>query len=59
MTPAPAPAAPRVKSDLPFYITLGLLGGLYAGLIVALLVADLAYTSPGDLLRAFASPAER
>jgi molybdate transport system permease protein len=52
---APTPA-PRAKSDLPFYITFALLGGLYAVLIVALLVADLMYTSVGDLRRAFAAP---
>src|SRR5262249_41242126 len=45
-----------VHSDLPFYVILGLLGGLYAALIAAMLVADLAYTSPGDLERAFTAP---
>jgi molybdate transport system permease protein len=48
-------AAPRIRSDLPFYIAFGLLGGLYVGLIVALLVVDLSYTSTGDVLRAFGS----
>jgi molybdate transport system permease protein len=51
-TPAPLSA----KSDRPFYICLSLLGGLYVALIVALLVADIAFTSPGDIARAFASP---
>src|SRR5205814_1390418 len=51
----PAPALP-VRSDLPFYLALGLLGGLYAGLIVAMLLADLAYTSAAHLARAFAAP---
>ncbi len=51
-----APRPPRVHSDLPFYIILGLLGGLYAALITAMLAADLAYTSPSDLQRAFTSP---
>jgi molybdate transport system permease protein len=53
MTPVPTP---RVRSDLPFYLALALLGGLYAGLIVALLLANLAYTSAGSLARAFAAP---
>jgi molybdate transport system permease protein len=52
----PAPDAPRVGSDRPFYLALGLLGGLYAGLIVAMLAADIAYASAGDLRRAFDSP---
>lgn len=56
MTSPPTPATPRVRSDLPFYIALGLLGGLYVGLIIALLVADLTYTSVGDLRRAFTAP---
>lgn len=51
-TEPPTPA----KSDRPFYVALALLGGLYVGLIVALLVADLTHTSPGDVGRAFASP---
>jgi molybdate transport system permease protein len=50
------PDSPRPKSDVPFYLALGLLGGLYVALIAALLVADVAYTSPGDVRRAFASP---
>jgi molybdate transport system permease protein len=50
------PGQTRPKSDVPFYLSLALLGGLYVGLIVALLVADIAYTSAGDLGRAFASP---
>ncbi len=50
------PPAPRVRSDVPFYLALGLLGGLYAGLIAALLVVDLAHTSFGDIGRAFRSP---
>jgi molybdate transport system permease protein len=48
-----------VKSDRPFFIALGLLGGLYVALILALVVADVAQTSAGDLARAFASPAIR
>ena len=47
---------PGRASAVPFYVALGLLGGLYVGLVAALLVADLAYTSPGAVGRALASP---
>jgi molybdate transport system permease protein len=47
--------APRTGGDWPFYLALGLLGGLYAGLVAALLAVDVAHTSFGDLSRAFAS----
>ncbi|MFO0799850.1 MAG: ABC transporter permease [Gemmataceae bacterium] len=43
-------------SAVPFYAALGLLGGLYVGLVVAMLVADLAYTSPAAVGRTLASP---
>jgi molybdate transport system permease protein len=42
--------------DWPFYLALALLGGAYVALIVAMLVADLAFTSPGHLLAALGSP---
>jgi molybdate transport system permease protein len=45
----------RPRSDLPFFLALGVLGGLYLALIVALLVADASFTSPGHLARALAS----
>lgn len=45
---------PRTTS-VPFYVALALLGGLYVGLVAALLVADLAYTSPAAVGRALAS----
>lgn len=47
--------APHVKSDVPFYICLGLLGGLYVALVAALIVADIAHTSTEDIQRGFAS----
>jgi molybdate transport system permease protein len=47
---------PGRTSAVPFYAALGLIGGLYVGLIAALLVADLAYTSPGHVAAALASP---
>lgn len=53
MTPSP-PLPP--KSDRPFFLALGLLGGVYVALIAALLVADLAATSPTAVAEAFASP---
>ena len=53
---ATAPLAPRSRSDLPFYLGFGALGGVYVTLIVAMLTADLFYTSPAHLLRALNSP---
>jgi len=50
---------PGRASAVPFYVALGLLGGLYVGLVAAMLAADLAYTSPGALGRALASPEVR
>jgi molybdate transport system permease protein len=44
------------KSDRPFFVALGLLAGVYLALIAALLVADLAATSPAAVAHAFASP---
>jgi molybdate transport system permease protein len=53
--PADAPAAvrpARPTSDAPFLLILAVAGGLYVLLIVAMLVADFAFTSPGHLLNA-------
>src|SRR5581483_9284137 len=47
---------PAYRSDWPFYLCLGLLGGVYLLLIVAMLAADLTFTSYGHLLEALASP---
>ena len=46
-----SPARPphRVGSDVPFYIVLGTIGGVYILLIVGLLVADVAYMVQGDV----------
>jgi molybdate transport system permease protein len=49
----------KAPSDIPFYIGLGVLGGAYVVLIVALLAADAAYTSPIRLWHALSSPAIR
>ncbi|HNR30837.1 MAG TPA: ABC transporter permease [Candidatus Hydrogenedentes bacterium] len=57
--PSQAGPEPPVRSDLPFYIGLFVLSGLYVFLISAMLLADLAYTTPGALLRALTSPETR
>ena len=50
-----APAR-QAGSDLPFLLGLAVLGLLYVGLIVAMVVADAAFTTPRNLWRALASP---
>jgi molybdate transport system permease protein len=45
---SPSEAPHRVGSDVPFYIILGTIGGVYILLIVGLLVADVAYMVQGD-----------
>jgi molybdate transport system permease protein len=49
-------AVPRRKTDVPFYLTMGGLGGSYVLLIVLLVAADAFYTTPGELLRAVNKP---
>ncbi len=44
-----------VASDAPFLIGLSILSGFYLFIIVAILVADMAFTSPGHLLSALGS----
>jgi len=59
MSAAPRRAAPTQRalpSDVPFLIGLGILGGSYLVLIVAMLVADLFFTTPGHFLEALNSP---
>jgi molybdate transport system permease protein len=53
---APRPQAP---SDWPFVLALSTLGGVYVVLIVAMLVADFAFTSTDDILTALRSPEVR
>ena len=48
--------AHHVGTDVPFFTCLCVLGGVYVALIVAMLVADAAFTSPRHLLGALASP---
>jgi molybdate transport system permease protein len=54
-TRAPAISG-RNRSDMPFYLGLAVLGGVYVVLIVGLLVAQASFTTPGHLLAALASP---
>jgi len=53
---APPPRLRFRGSAAPFSAALGLIGGLYVGLIAAMLIADLAHTSPEHVLRALESP---
>src|SRR5262249_12833648 len=39
----------RVRSDAPFYVGLGIVGGSYVLLIVGMLLAEASFTSFGDL----------
>jgi molybdate transport system permease protein len=45
----------RGRSDLPFLLALGVLGGVYVLLIVGMLLADASFTTPGHLLEALQS----
>ena len=51
-----ATAARQAGSDGPFLLGLTVIGSLYVGLILAMVAADAAFTSPGHLWRALASP---
>jgi molybdate transport system permease protein len=51
-----APAVHRAGSDAPFFVVMSLLGGSYLLLIVSLLVADLAFTSPAHFKAALTKP---
>jgi molybdate transport system permease protein len=51
----PLPVSLSRSSDAPFLIALAVLGGTYVALIVAMLLADLAFTSPWHLLEALKS----
>src|SRR5581483_7451884 len=65
MVAAPTSQASRVepmnhpttaRSDTPFYVILAVIGGSYLLLIVAMLAADLFFTTPPHLWRALANP---
>jgi len=45
----------KVKSDIPFFTGLGILGGTYVLLILAMLIAESTYTTPGHILQALQS----
>ena len=59
-TDSPRPDAPtpphRAGSDVPFFLIMGGLGGSYVLLIAALLVADIAFTSPAHFMAALGKP---
>jgi molybdate transport system permease protein len=48
-------AVPRARSDLPFYAGFVILGGTYLVLVLAMLLADASFTSPGHLWSALQS----
>ena len=56
--PALSPSTPPVRRrpDWPFYTGLAILSGVYIVLIIAMLAADLSFTTPHHLLKALASP---
>ena len=47
---------PHRRSDWPFFVALGVLGGTYVVLLLAMLIADIAFTSPDHILAALRSP---
>lgn len=47
---------PRSRSDAPFYAILVVVGGSYLVLIVAMLAADLFFTTPSHIWKALSSP---
>src|SRR5512138_2167202 len=53
---ADLPTPPAVRRDWPFYTGLAILSGVYVLLILGMLLADLAFTTPQHLWRALASP---
>ncbi|MDH3582648.1 MAG: ABC transporter permease [Phycisphaerae bacterium] len=57
--PDPIVVEHRVASDAPFFIGMAVLGGTYVLLIILLLLADAAYTTPDHMLAALAKPAIR
>lgn len=55
-TPAASPPPElRGRSEVPFFLCLGVLGGAYILLIMALLVAKASFTSPAHIVHALAS----
>ncbi len=54
-TPEATPDPPRARSDVPFFVALVVLGGVYVVLILGLLFAKASFTTPGDLWAALGS----
>lgn len=54
--PSEPPAAHRAGSDLPFFVVMGGLGGSFVLLIVTMIAADLAFTSPAHFSAALNKP---
>jgi molybdate transport system permease protein len=52
----PGAASHRAGSDVPFFLVMGGLGGSYLLLIVSLLAADIAFTSPQHFVAALRKP---
>ena len=52
----PKPNHHRVGSDVPFYVGLSILGGTYVFLVIAMMAADVAYTTPGHIIAALTKP---
>jgi len=44
------------QSDWPFTTTFWIIGGVYLGLVVAMVAADVTFTSPSQIVRALATP---
>src|SRR5262245_4319710 len=53
---SPAQVSPRSAADWPFYLALAVLGGSYVVLIVALLAADVLFTTGGHIVDALNKP---
>ena len=45
----------KVASDLPFFIIMGIVGSTYIFLILALIMADMTFTTPGHIFKAIMS----
>jgi len=54
-TKMPSKTSARRQTDTPFFLGLGLIGGLYVLLILGMLVADASFTSPHHLWQALQS----
>src|SRR5438105_957162 len=55
MSMAPGGRRSTLRGDAPFFVALGVIGATYILLIAAMLVADVAYTTPRDISGALSS----